>query len=476
MKTDHSNMSRRSFIATSATALAGVLLANAAPGYAFTRGMQQKQKVALVGTGIRGITFWGRRLVDQYSDILDFVGLCDINPGRLAFGKEYIGADCPTFTNFEKMMDETQPDLLIVTTVDATHDYFIVRGMEKGADVLTEKPMTTDEYKCQRILDTERKTGKNLIVGFNYRYSPHFTKLKELLAEQRVGKTTSVDFHWYLNTYHGASYFRRWHGERQSSGTLLVHKATHHFDLLNWFIDSEPYEVFAHGELEHYGINNSFRGNKCRTCPHTDKCQFYWDITGNDTYMKLYVDNEHHDGYIRDNCLWRHEIDIYDKMAVQIKYANNVQVSYSLTTYSPYEGWRIAFNGFNGRIDSWQDIPWRADERVSQAELHEAEMSQEEKQKASQYREVMVMDNFGDYELIKVPHGRGGHGGGDKRLQDRIFVDPDSPDPLNHAAGSRDGAMSILIGIAARKSIEKGRPVKISELTSLKPQVDRPVS
>ena len=414
--------------------------------------------------------------MEQYSDIIEFVGLCDINPGRLEFGKEYIGAKCPVFTEFDEMMDKTKPDLLIVTTVDATHDYFIICGMEKGSDVLTEKPMTTDEFKCQRILDTERKTGKKLIVGFNYRYSPHFTQIKELLAEERVGKVTSVDFHWYLNTYHGADYFRRWHGERQSSGTLLVHKSTHHFDLLNWFVDSEPVEVFANGKLEHYGINNSFRGNKCRTCPHQDKCKFYWDITRDDMAMKLYVNNEQHDGYIRDNCLWRYEIDIFDKMAVQIKYANDVQVSYSLTTYSPYEGWAIAFNGFDGRIDSWEGLPWRAQEKVDQAELHAREMSQKEKEEASQYNEVMVMDNFGDYELIKIPYGRGGHGGGDTRLQNQIFKDPDMPDPLKHAAGSRDGAMSVLIGIAARRSIDEQRPVRISEITSLIPQVKRPVS
>ena len=475
MKNKSPNMNRRNFLALSTTSLAGVLLSNPASAMFSQAAANKKTKVVLVGTGIRGITFWGRRLVEQYSNILEFVGLCDINPGRLEYGKEYIGADCPTFTDFEEMMNNTQPELLIVTTVDATHDYFIIKGMEMGADVLTEKPMTTDEVKCQNIIDAEKRTGKKLIVGFNYRYSPHFTRIKELLQEQRVGKITSMDFHWYLNTYHGASYFRRWHGENTSSGTLLVHKATHHFDLLNWFLDSEPFEVYAYGALEHYGLNNSFRGNKCRTCPHKDKCEFFYDITENDTYMKLYVANEGYDGYIRDNCLWRHEIDIYDKMSVQIKYANDALVNYSLTTYSPYEGWRIGFNGFEGRMDSWEGIPWREKERVNQAELHAQEMSQEDKEKASKYNEIMVMDNFGDYDLIKIPHGRGGHGGGDKRLQDRIFIDADASDPLNHAAGTRDGAMSVLIGIAARKSIEEKRPVKIQELTDLIPQAKRPV-
>lgn len=473
MSSDHS-IKRRNFLGKAGSAVAGSILINPMTSLQTKARSLAKRRLALVGTGIRGSTFWGKRVVDNYSELVEFVGLCDINQGRVEFVKKYMGVDCPTFTDFEEMMTTIKPDTLIVTTVDATHHEFIIKGLRMGADVITEKPLTTDEKKLAAILEAERETGRNLIVGFNYRYSPHVTKIKELLVNKRVGQITSVDFHWYLNTDHGASYFRRWHGLRDRSGTLLVHKATHHFDLLNWLIDSEPVEVFAYGELEHYGINNPFRGEKCRGCPYQNQCKFYWDITKDPYMMDLYVANEQYDGYIRDNCLWRPEIDIYDKMAVQIKYANEVQVSYSLTTYSPYEGWRIAFNGMKGRIDSWLDIPWLTREKISQAELHAREMSQDEKEAGSDYEEIMVMDNFGDYELVKVLRSSAGHGGGDQRLQDKIFLNPDMPDPLKHAAGSRDGAMSILIGIAARKSIEEQRPVKIQELTDLKPRIIRP--
>ena len=100
--------------------------------------------------------------------------------------------------------------------MDATHHEFIIKGLKSGIEVLTEKPLTTTETKCQAILDAERESGLKLKVGFNYRYNPHYTRIKELLAQNRVGQITSVDFHWYLNTYHGASYFRRWHGIRVS--------------------------------------------------------------------------------------------------------------------------------------------------------------------------------------------------------------------------------------------------------------------
>lgn len=460
--------SRRQFLTSISMLAAGVVF----PIHSFGFIEGKKLKVALVGTGIRGISFWGKRLVEKYSDILEFVGLSDINPGRLAFGKKYIGVNCQTYINFDKMLNETKPDLLIVTTKDSTHHQFIIKGLEFGCDVLTEKPLTIDEFKTQAIIDAERKSNKKLIVGFNYRWSPYSTKIKELLMEEKIGKLTSVDFHWYLNTYHGASYFRRWHGLRQSGGTLWVHKATHHFDLLNWWIDSDPNEVFAYGDLEYYGSNGPFRGDNCRTCEHTTKCEFYWDITKDEHQMNLYVDNEKYDGYIRDNCLFRNEINIYDKMSAQVKYKNNVILNYSLTTYSPYEGWRVSFNGTKGRIEAWQDIPYFNEVKVDQAELHVREMGQDKR--AEIYNEQIVVHNLWEkHSVINVEMEKAGHGGGDKRLHDKIFRDSEKEDKFDRAAGLRDGVMSILIGIGARKSIESSNTVKIAELTDLEPRVKR---
>jgi predicted dehydrogenase len=411
---------------------------------------QVRTRVAMVGTGVRGTSMWGRDIVQGYSDLVEFVGLSDINPGRLEYARRYMGVDCPVFNDFDDMMRTTRPDVLIVTTMDSTHDAFIVGGMEHGADIVTEKPFTTDEEKLERILEAQRRTGRDIVVTHNYRYSPHRLRLKELLMEGRIGRLTSVDFHWYLDIYHGAAYFRRWHGKERFSGTLFVHKACHHFDLLNWWIDSEPDVVYANGALQHYGHNNSFRSTHCRECPHQSACDFYWDIMQDQRLIDLYVENEHHDGYLRDGCVWSEEIDIFDKMSAQIRYMNGVDVSYSCTTYSPYEGYRIAFNGTTGRLETWvkERQPWEAEP----------------------YEELRVTDNFGETELIRIPHGGGGHGGGDQRLQDR---DPDGPDPYRQAADARQGAMAVLIGFAARRSARSGQPVKIADLTSLRPRVQR---
>lgn len=464
-------MKRRHFLKNTSMAAAGIALAQM-PLSSFASPLAKK-RVALIGTGHRGTGFWGETVQKNFSDVLEFVGLCDKNPGRVAYAKERMKVACPTFTDFEQMMKTVKPDVVIVTTMDSTHDEFIVKAMEMGADVITEKPMTTDEIKCKRILEAEKKTGKKVTVAFNYRHGPHMMKIKELLAGNRVGKITSVDFNWMLNVHHGADYFRRWHGHVAKSGSLWVHKATHHFDLVNWWLNSEPVEVSAFGELEHYGKNNSFRGVKCRGCEHKSYCKFHIDITKDEWLNNLYVKNEQHDGYLRDGCVWRNEIDIWDKMSAQIKYANGVMVNYSLTTYSPYEGWRIAFNGMNGRIETWQDIPYLDENETDQAKKHAVEMSQAKGAIAGKFRQVMVMDNFKkEPEMIKVPQYDGGHGGGDGRMQTRIFKTPQD-NPYNILAGTREGAMSLLIGVAARKSIREGRPVKISELTDLEPMPQR---
>jgi predicted dehydrogenase len=453
MEKDNS-ITRREFVTSTSKAVAGALLINQLPKTLSAMSTGTKRRLAMVGTGHRGSGMWGKNVVEPFGDYVEFVGMCDINPGRAESAKKMMGVSCPTFTNFEEMITKTKPNTVIVTTVDGTHHTFISKALEMGCDVITEKPMTTSEAKLKVILDAQKKSKNKIIVAHNYRYSPTRAKIKELLMQERIGKVTSVDFHWYLDTYHGADYFRRWHRLRECSGTLLNHKASHHFDLLNWWIDSDPSEVHAFGALEFYGKNHEFRHTNCRPCPFKDKCQFFFDMTKDKRLMELYAANEKYDGYQRDGCVWKEDIDIFDKMAVQIKYANNVQVSYSLTTYSPYEGYRIAFNGTKGRLDFW---------------MHEKQPWPMEK-----YDEIQVTDNFGKAEFIRIPAIEADHGGGDMLMKEKIFRDPSMPDPFKQAANVRDGAMAVLIGVAARNSIDTGKPVKIAELSDIIPQEKKP--
>ena len=407
----------------------------------------EKRRFALIGTGNRGTTMWGKDLLVGWREHVDLTAIVEKNSLRGERARTMIGSNAPLYENIDSMLTEQKPDLVIVCTPDHTHDDIVVRALESGIDVITEKPMTTTVEKIRRILDAEKRTGRRVDVSFNYRYAPTAAKIKELLNSGEIGRVTSVDFHWYLNTKHGADYFRRWHAYTENSGSLFVHKATHHFDLLNWYLDSDPDAVTSFADLQNYGRKGPFRGPRCKLCPHTQECDYHLDLEKDPFLDTLYEDPSKIDGYFRDGCVFREDIDIPDTMVASIRYRNNVHVSYSLNTFQPIEGHHLAFNGTKGRIEIRQ---------------YEAQPWEEPKEDT-----ILLIRSFPHgkeaVERITVPHFSGGHYGGDDRMRNMIFK-PDMQDKLAQRAGTRAGAMSVLCGIAALTSSRTGKVVNISDL------------
>lgn len=450
MPIDDPESSRRRFLGGLASASGAALLAAAGRSAAAApssdwRPQGRRLRYALVGTGHRGTGQWGAKVQEGFSDVVEFVGLCDPNPKRSAAGRKLIGTSCRTFTNFDVMCEQTKPDMLAIMTVDAHHAEYIVKGLERGLKVMTEKPMVTDESQCQAVLDAERKSGNPIIVTFNYRFAPRHDRIKQILMSGELGRVVAVSFDWHLDTQHGADYFRRWHRLKENSGSLLVHKASHHFDLINWWLDAEPVEVAAQGGLRRYGKNGDFRHSHCRPCPHKGRCDFHRDITSSERLTKLYIGPESYDGYHRDGCVFRKDVDIYDSMSALVKYNTGVAMSYSLNAFMPYEGYNLVFTCERGTLAA------RLVERLPGGDR----------------MEITVTKNFAkDPPHVERPKASKGHGGADDRLLNIIFRGQEAPAHLA-LPGSRAGAMACLTGIAARRSIEQGRPVRIADLVNL---------
>jgi len=445
-------LGRREFLGHSAKLAIGALTFNiAGKSTAAGAASSKKMKVALVGTGHRGTSTWGKDLIGPYSEYVEMVGLCDINPKRLDAAKRLIGTDAPSYPakDFDRMIKETKPDSVIICTPDCFHYEHAVRAMELGCDAIVEKPLATEAEQCQQLLDTELKTGRKITTTFNARHGNTAEEIKKNLLSGELGRIISAEFQEYLDIDHGASYFRRWHGKIRFSGSLLVHKASHHFDQMNWWLDAEPEEVNAFGRVAFYGKNNSFRSRNCRGCPFSDKCDFYWDIMEKERMVKLYVECEDADGYLRDGCVWDNDIDTYDTMTVEVKYNNGVLLSYSLNAYMPYEGQRIAFNGEKGRLDArnYNRQPWEVGDKRADFRLTKS------------FKDTKTWT----IQRTKSKKGEFSHGGSDYDIKD-LILKPNQPDPLDQLAGSRAGVTSSLIGIAARKSIETGKRIKIADL------------
>jgi len=440
---------------------------------------QSRKRYVLVGTGGRSWMYTAA-LMAEFSDRAELAAFCDANQHRMDFNNQLIAESFgkgPLATygahEFDRMIAEQKPDTVIVTSVDRTHHRYICRAMELGCDAITEKPMTVDAEKCQQIVDTVQRTGRHLTVTFNYRYSPRNTKVKEVLRSGLTGEVISVHFEWLLDTSHGADYFRRWHRDKRNSGGLLVHKATHHFDLVNWWLDSSPQTVFAMGDLRFYGRENAEqRGvtefySRARGSAAATRDPFALKVRDHDRRMHgLYYDAETEDGYYRDQSVFGDGISIEDTMGVMVRYANRAVMTYSLNAFLPWEGYRVCFNGSKGRLEfnvvESSHVRAGTPEDVTMPGMRE--LGQD---KQAMVPMIIFQPIWGKPMVIDVDEGDlSGHGGGDARLLRDVFIGA-GDDPLGHAAGYVDGARSILTGIAANQSIRTGLPVRVRDLVRL---------
>ncbi|MDD3925398.1 MAG: Gfo/Idh/MocA family oxidoreductase [bacterium] len=405
-----------------------------------------KKRYVLIGASGRATYMFAKPMVEELGEYTEIVGVYDPNLLRIEASKKLAGVDCPSYTDCDKMLAELKPDGAVITTMDRYHHEYVIKCLEAGIDVVVEKPMTIDEEKCNAILEAEKRTGRKVTVTFNYRFTPYVTAVKQAIRDGLVGEVLNVDFEYLLDTSHGADYFRRWHRRKENSGGLLVHKSTHHFDLVNWWIEEEPVEVMAFGTRRFYGPTRAERGERCLTCQYKKSCEFYFDINAHEMNKALYSDCESADGYYRDRCVFSEEIDIEDSMSVNVKYNKGALLSYSLIAHSPYEGYKASISGTKGRLEV--------------AEYHSGIRHSD----PAYYFELY--DRQGRKVDYTVPKATGGHGGGDVKIRRMIF-EGGIPDPLGHQAGTLAGAVSILIGIAANKSIKEGRNIRINDLVPL---------
>ena len=439
------------------------------------------KRFAFVGLGHRAGGFLAE-LAGRHAASAAIAGFCDLSAVRMQtqarWLREKFGVDgipCYPAADFDRMLCEQRPDTVVVTTVDAQHHEFIVRALAAGCDVITEKPMTTDAEKCRLILEAvARHPERKVSVAFNYRWAPPNAKVKELLASGVIGNVKSVNLEWLLDVRHGADYFRRWHSEKSQSGGLLVHKSTHHFDLVNWWLDAEPRSVFALGDLMYYGRENAVaRGQEALTRydrytgqAAADTDPFRLDLAANDRFKDLYLAAEDETGYIRDRNVFRPGIDIEDNASVLVRYRNGALLTYTLNAFSSREGMRVVFNGDRGRLEYYLFEKSNSSKRETD-EGHAAEESCPPSRHATERAFIRVYPHFGAAFDVDTPLGPGGHWGGDEPMWRYFFGGNPAPDALGRDAGPQEGAASILVGVAANRSLENGRMVALDELLPL---------
>ncbi|MFE6256756.1 Gfo/Idh/MocA family protein [Agromyces sp. NPDC057865] len=440
-----------------------------------------QERYGLIGTGSRAGMYVralsGTQLgAEHVPEIAELVAWSDVNPGRLdVHEREVLAAGRPAPARYapddlERMIRDERIDRVIVTTPDFTHADFVVRALHAGADVVVEKPLTIDAESVRRIGAAIAETGREVITTFNYRYSPRNSTLRHVIADGEIGAVTSVHFEWALDTVHGADYFRRWHRLKANSGGLFIHKASHHFDLVNWWIAATPVRVFASGGLRFYGAENAAaRGLGERPSRGTGATgdPFALDLARDPHLKELYLDQEHHDGYLRDRDVFDAGITIEDNLAALVDYDTGATMSYSLNAHAPWEGYRVTVNGTEGRaelevVERGAVLIGEDGRVVVDPSMHPGYSPEDEVRPDSE--RLVVQRHWEGARIVPIPEGIGSHGGGDAYLLQHVFGRVTDDQPLGRVAGYADGVKAVSVGIAGNLSLATGEPVRIADL------------
>jgi predicted dehydrogenase len=401
----------------------------------------EKKRYALASLSNRGIHQFALPLLGNISgqrlDLREqgeLVAILEPDAVRARVFQERYPHSAPRYDCLRTLIAETSPDTVIVAGPDHTHAEQILIALEGGCDVIAEKPMVISSEEARRVLVMERATGRRVKVGFNMRYMPGHRIIKRLIAEGRIGRVINIEFNYNLDTFHGASYFRRWNRRRALSGSLAIHKCCHHLDLAQWWADSWPRAVFAFGALNYYGPKGAHRpeaGAGAEACP----CFKRWHAASEP------VKDEHASSnspipyplqYPEPLSIYDREIDVEDTYASVVRYDSGAMLSYSCNFSTPWEGYQLGINGTRGRIETRHYVsPQRCSFPVPERE------------------EIRLLSLFGENETIPIPRILGAHGGSDADILRDLFIAPGrESQKLGLVADSVAGAYAVANGEA----------------------------
>lgn len=245
-------------------------------------GIPARKRYAICGLSNRAIAQFALPLQQDFAEYGVLVGILDVDEERVRLFAAQQALSTPIYGayDFNRMLAETTPDVVIATSPDGTHAEHIIRTLGHGLDVITEKPMVIDCEQARAVLAAEVRSKGSVRVTHNERYTQAHMQIKRMIQQGMLGRITSVDLVFNIDTYHGSSYFYRWNRVRSMSGGLSITKGCHHFDLINWWLGDVPAQVFAYGALNYYGADSPYKPSKPDGIPYSvaeqkQRCPYY---------------------------------------------------------------------------------------------------------------------------------------------------------------------------------------------------------
>jgi len=369
-------------------------------------------KVAIVGCGSRGRTY--ARLLADFPDRYQLVAGADPHPERRHLVEDYAPGEFQSFPGAEELLaEERVADLAIVATQDSEHVGHTLAALERGYDVLVEKPVATTMADIEKIDQRARKLGRKVLTCFVLRYTPFYRMVKDVVDSGRLGKIISLRAFEGVDAWHQSHSFVRGHWSRTAESTpMIVAKCIHDMDILAWLIDSPMRSINSFGRLSYFNSNNAPDGATVRCtdgCPQCGSCPYdaHRYLTDKKTPWLPMVHPkglEHSDeqllAWLKESpwgrCVYHCDNDVVDHQTVNLDFENDVTATFTMTAFD--DGRRIEIYG------------------------SEASLSGHPASYRDPTEELTLTPHHAEPEILSVPKAEGGHGGGDQGLVDSLYA------------------------------------------------------
>ncbi len=366
-------------------------------------------RVGIIGLGNRGRQFIGDMIRSKsYEIITAYDSNAKVSEACI---REFPFLKSALTKSFDEAINREEIEIVFLVTPDFTHEELGLKILNSGKHLMCEKPLAITTEGCKRLLKAAENAKRKIILGFVLRYAPIFQNAWNWLNYGKIGKLCTV---WANHSVGSGSpwFFHSWHSKRENVTSLLLQKGSHDLDIISWFVNDDPIEVFG------YGNRYVFGGDKpndllCLNCDLQADCQDFWGVENS-------------------KCAFRKEIDLEDNHQIIIKFKNGVTANYNECHFTPNDNREFCFIGTEGRID----IDVDKGKLIYRSRFDRAE----------------VIKDFGHLEC---------HADGDSYLlKDVIDCIRFSKEAI---ADERAGLISVAIGESAAESINSGtvQPVRV---------------
>ena len=302
------------------------------------------KNLAVIGFGGRGHIYG--EFSRKYPEKFQLKAVAETDEYRRRDAKENFGAE--VYEDYKELLDQGyRLDLVAIATQDAQHKEHALYALNRGYDLLLEKPVAITEKDCLEIYECAKKNNRRVYVCHVLRYTPFYSKIKEIIDEGTLGEIVNVHASENVGYYHQAhSYVRGpWRNSGESSPMILA-KCCHDMDILRYLIGEKCVSVNSYGSLSYFKEENAPENAEafCTDCPRKEDCAY--------NAQKLYTKYVWPAGYFTkgalteenilrdlkyspyDRCVFKCDNDVVDHQSTLLLFEKGKTAVHTMTAFS----------------------------------------------------------------------------------------------------------------------------------------------